>query len=165
MDHLHFCWPSLHTLLHTCPEISRIGPGTYLTQYTMEWAIGDLRQQVHQPSNPFANLCQIALWCSQINALKSMCLKLDNTSNIPLLAYSHDNGDGYIFLVPRQKRPTKLWGIEKQIMEAEFQMSILRKWGQLRLLNGQIARSIFSEGRWMSPNTWVTCNLKVISLF
>ncbi|KAF8156023.1 hypothetical protein B0H34DRAFT_659651 [Crassisporium funariophilum] len=161
MDRLHFCRPCLHTLIHTCPEISRVGPGTYLTQYTMERQIGDLGQQVRQPSNPFANLCQVALRRSQINALKSMCPKLDTTSNVPLPAYSHDNGDGYIFLVPRQKRPMKLQGPEMVIMEAEFERSIIRKWGRLCLPNGQVARSIFSEGRRLSPNTRITRNLKL----
>lgn len=127
----------------------------------MERQIGDLGQQIRQPSNPFSNLCQVALRRSQINALKSMCPELDNTSNIPLPAYSHDNGDGYIFLVPRQKKPMKLQGAERQIVEAEFQRSVISKWGRLRLQNGQVARSVFSEGRWMSPNTRVARNLKV----
>ena len=161
MDHLHFCRPCLHSLLHTCPEIIRIGPGTYLTQYTMERQIGDLGQQVRQPSNPFTNLCQVALRRSQINALKSMCPELDTTSDVPLPAHSHDNNDGYIFLIPRQKRPMKLQGAEKVIMEAEFKRSMIRKWGRLHLPNGQVAWSIFSEGRRMSPNTCVTQNLKV----
>ncbi|KAF8156737.1 hypothetical protein B0H34DRAFT_798121 [Crassisporium funariophilum] len=127
----------------------------------MERAIGDLGQQIRQPSNPYANLCQIALRRAQTNALKSICPELDDTADIPLLLYSHDNGDGYIFLVPRQKRPTPLEGAERDMIQAEFQMSILRKWGRLRLPNGQIARSVFSEGRRMAPNTRVTRNLKL----
>lgn len=165
MDHLHFCRPWLHTILHVGPEVSRIGPGAYISQYTMERAIGDLGKQIRQPSNPYRNLCQIALQRCQTNALQSMYPELDTTANIPLPMYSHNNGDGYLFLIPRQKRPTMLQGFEKQAIEAEFQISVLRKWGRLRLPNRQVARSLFLEGRRMSPNTRITRNLKVSILF
>jgi hypothetical protein len=35
VDRLHFCRPSLHTLLHTAAESSRTGPGT--TSLSSEW--------------------------------------------------------------------------------------------------------------------------------
>ncbi|KIM35961.1 hypothetical protein M413DRAFT_78832 [Hebeloma cylindrosporum] len=60
-ERLHLCRPWLHTLLHTAPEIMRVGPGTYGSQYTMERTVGDLGRDIRQPSNLFANLCQIAL--------------------------------------------------------------------------------------------------------
>jgi len=85
-DHLHFCQPWLHTLLHTAPEILHVGPGCYGSQNTMECAIGDLGKDIRQLSNPFANLSQIALWRSQINALLNSCPELDvNTETIPTL--------------------------------------------------------------------------------
>ena len=160
MDRLHFCRPSLHTLLHTSPEAFRIGPGAYHTQFTMERTIGDLGQEIRQPSNPFGNLCQIALRRSQLNALKAMCPELDDT-DISLPKYSQDNGDGYIFLTPRQQRPGNLLGIEKAVVEEELGVSVLRKWGRVRLPNGQIARSMFSETRRMSPHIRITRNVKV----
>ena len=55
-DRLHFCRPCLHTLLHTCPETQRVGPGGYFTQFTLERAIGDFGQAIRQPATPFANL-------------------------------------------------------------------------------------------------------------
>ncbi|EDR05625.1 uncharacterized protein LACBIDRAFT_302744 [Laccaria bicolor S238N-H82] len=33
----------------------------------MEHTIGDFGRDIWQPSNPFANLCQIALQCTQTN--------------------------------------------------------------------------------------------------
>jgi hypothetical protein len=45
----------LHTLLHAAPETTRVGPGTYLTQFTMERAIGDLGGDIQQPSNIYGN--------------------------------------------------------------------------------------------------------------
>jgi len=164
MDRIHFCRPCIHTLLHTCPEAIRIGPGTYDTQYTMERSIGDLGQDIRQPSNPFGNLCQIAVRRSQINALKAMCPELDR--DIHLSKYSHDNDDGYIFLTPRQRNPMRLEGAERAIIEMELQKSILRKWGRIRLPNGQIARSVFAEGRRIAAgNTRVTRNVKVKRIF
>lgn len=163
MDRLHFCRPSLHTLLHTSPEAFRIGPGAYDTQFTMERSIGDLGQEIRQPSNPFGNLCQIALRRSQLNALKATCPELDDT-DISLPKYSHDNGDGYIFLTPRQQRPEKLFGNEKAAVEGDFGISVLRKWGRVRLPNGQIARSMFSERKRMSPHIRITRNVKVSAI-
>lgn len=122
---MHFCRPCIHTLLHTCPEAIRIGPGTYDTQYTMERSIGDFGQDIRQPSNPYGNLCQIAVRRSQVNALKAMCPEFDR--DIHLSKYSHDNGDGYLFLTPRQRNPSRLQGAERAIIEAEMQLSILRK--------------------------------------
>jgi hypothetical protein len=133
-------------------------------QYTMERSIGDLGQDIRQPSNPFGNLCQIAVRRSQINALKAMCPELDR--DIHLSKYSHDNNDGYIFLTPRQRNPMRLEGAERAIIEMELQKSILRKWGRICLPNGQIARSVFAEGRRIAAgNTRVTRNVKVKRIF
>lgn len=77
VDRMHFCHPCIHTLLHSCPEVMRVGPGAYSTQFTMERTIGDLGQEIRQPSNPFANLARRALRRSQVNALKSMYPDLD----------------------------------------------------------------------------------------
>jgi hypothetical protein len=160
MDRLHFCRPSLHTLLHTSSEAFRIGPGAYDTQFTMERSIGDLGQEIRQPSNPFANLCQIALRRSQLNALKAMCPELDDTDTT-LPKYSHDNEDGYILLTPRQQRPGKLFGEEKAAVEGDFGVSVLRKWGRIHLPNGQIARSMFAEKKRKSSHIRITRNVKV----
>jgi len=46
VDRLHFCRPCIHTLLHAAPEVMRVGPGTYTTQFTMERTIGDLGQEI-----------------------------------------------------------------------------------------------------------------------
>ena len=61
VDRLHFCCPCIHTLLHTAPEVTQVGPGAYYTQFTMERTIGNLRQEIWQPSNLFANLARRAV--------------------------------------------------------------------------------------------------------
>lgn len=89
-DRLHFCQPCLHTLLH-------IGPGGCTSQFMMEQTIGDLGSNIRQPSNIYGNLTQIAVWHSQLNALKNACPELD-PDNVPsLLQHSQDCGDGFIF--------------------------------------------------------------------
>ena len=55
---IHFARQSVHATLHIGSEAFRIGPHAYYAQWTMERAIGDLGQEVKQPSNPFANLSQ-----------------------------------------------------------------------------------------------------------
>ena len=101
MDRLHFCRPCLHTLLHASPEVTRVGPGTYLTQFTMERAIGDLGSDIRQPSNIYGNLCQIAIRQSQLNALKALYPEFDPDTNNSLPAHSEAISNGYVFLRPR----------------------------------------------------------------
>ena len=65
---MHFCHPCIHTLLHACPEVMRVEPGAYSTQFTMERTIGDLGQEIRQPSNPFTNLAWHALRISRLGS-------------------------------------------------------------------------------------------------
>jgi hypothetical protein len=69
MDRLHFFSPCLHTLLNAAPEITRVGPGAYLTQFIMERAIGDLGGDIRQPSNIYGTL--VALTASR-NEIRHM---------------------------------------------------------------------------------------------
>jgi len=158
VDRLHFCRPSLHTLLHTAPECSRTGPGTYVSQFRMERAIGDFGRDIRQPSNIFGNLCQIALRRAQINALKTMCPELDPDSRSTLPKHSYECGSNFVLLQPRDRYRTKLTGETLNIIDDKFDISRVRRWGRLRLPNGQVARSLFSEsGR---ANTRVSRNVK-----
>ena len=164
MDRLHFCRPCLHTLLHTAPEGSRIGPGAYTTQFTMERAIGYLSSEIRQPSNIFGNLCQIALRRAQINALQSMCPELDPMRSLPRGA--HNCRGGFVLLRPRAKNPENLTGEYAAVLEAKIQRTSVRKWAKLLLPNGQIARSSFFEENptRRGPQLRVTRNVKVSKL-
>ena len=165
-DRLHFCRPWLHTLLHTAPEILRVGPGCYGSQNTMERAIGDLGKDIRQPSNPFANLSQIALRRSQINALLNSCPELDvNAETIPT---GNDVGNNYFLLTPRERYASSLGGgIRWDAFRAHFpHMMGVCRWGRLNLPNGQIARSLYSETQreGKAENTRITRNVKVSCL-
>src|SRR6267142_338263 len=100
VDHIHFCRPCVHTLLHAAPEVMQVGPGAYSTQFTMEHMIGNLGQEIWQPSNPFANLAWCALQWSQVNALKSIYPELDPKSRFQLPKGAMDVGEGYMMLRP-----------------------------------------------------------------
>lgn len=160
VDRLHFCRPCLHALLHAAPEVLRVGPGAYSTQFTMERTIGDLGQEIRQPSNPFANLAQRALQRSQINALKTMCLELAPCAPF-LPRSSQDVGNGYVFLQPRDRYPRQTSGPEFDALHLSGCISKIRRWGRLRLSNGQISRSLWNEKNKSRQNIRITQNVMI----
>lgn len=114
VDRLHFNRPCIHTVLHTSPEILRVGNGCHMDQYTMEHAIGDLRKGIRQPSNPFGNLAQLALWQAQINAMKAICPELDEDLVQHLPQYSCNLGQRYALLRPCERMAQGFSDIELQ---------------------------------------------------
>lgn len=161
-DRLHFCRPILHTLIHAPQECLRVGPGAYSTQFPMERSIGYLGREIRQPSNMFGNLSQIALRLAQMNALKISCPSLDEDSPNPRSSY--DCGKGLLVLGPRDRNMTTLQGPQLNTIQDALDISRVRRWGRLRLSNGQIARSFFSEDRRNGSNTRVSRNVKVCRL-
>ena len=63
----------------------------------MERTIGNLGQQIRQPSKPYANLAQEGVRRSQINALLAIMPELDSPPK-SLPSGSIDLGDGYALL-------------------------------------------------------------------
>ncbi|PPQ81352.1 hypothetical protein CVT24_001144 [Panaeolus cyanescens] len=159
-DRMQFCYPCIHTLLHLAPEVARIGPGAYFTQFTLEHTIGDLGGAIHQHATPFANLVQISLRLAQANALKVIDPSFDSASESSLPQNAHLLDDGLALLRPRTKKPISLPAIEVAAISAVAPIASVRKWGRLRLANGQIARSVFSESRRNAPNSRNTRNIK-----
>jgi hypothetical protein len=155
-DRIHFCRQSVHALLHIVPEVVRVGPGVYYTQWTMERTIGNLGEEIKQPSNPFANLSQQGVRRSQVNALKAMIPDLEQDANkLPRGAIDLENG--YILLRARDETAHELSGNKEMAIRTYFQTveggrelevdTHLRitRWSRLRLPNGQIARSAWKE--------------------
>lgn len=100
---------------------------------------------IRQLSNPFANLCQIALRRSQINALLGICPELDpNAKTIPT---GNDAGNGYFLLTPRKRYASSLGGgIYWDAVHTLFPHMVgVQRWGRLNLPNGQVAWSLYSE--------------------
>jgi hypothetical protein len=127
--------------------------------------VGELGKGIRQPSNPFANLCQIALRRSQLNALKIIYPDLDNNDNLRLPHYSVAVDSDYVFLRPHDRNPQTFSGpILAAIKDSPLCNSErYKRWGRLRLPNGQISRSLFSESRKKSENIRISRNVKVPS--
>ena len=117
IDRLHFARPLLHTILHVASEIPRIGNGIITSQYTMERMIGELGRSIRQPSNPFANLAQIAIRRSQLNALKIISPELNINNEPHLSRYSQEVGQDYVFLRPRDRRPPIISGPQFEALQ------------------------------------------------
>ncbi|KZT31503.1 hypothetical protein SISSUDRAFT_1038391, partial [Sistotremastrum suecicum HHB10207 ss-3] len=69
VERLHFVRQSIHQLVHVCHQIEKVGPAAVTSQWPLERTIGNLGQEIRQPSNPFANLSQRAILRCQINSL------------------------------------------------------------------------------------------------
>jgi hypothetical protein len=126
----------------------------------MERAIGELGKGIRQPSNPYGNLCQLALRRAQANVLKAVCPELD--SDIPHLPrYAQELGAGYVLLRPREKLASEFTEAELEVIKLVCDKEQRQKWGRLQLPNGQVARSLFSETRLVSEDTRISRNVKV----
>ena len=107
-----------------------VGPGAYTTQFTMERTIGNLGQEIQQPSNPFANLAQHTVQWSQVNALKSIYPELDPKSRLQLPKGAVDVGEGYIVLRPQDRHPVKIPEHSvAEVLAQAINTSRIRRWG------------------------------------
>jgi hypothetical protein len=173
VERLHFCRQSLHALLHMAPEVVRVGPGVYYTQWTMERTIGNLGEEIHQPSNPFANLSQRGIRRSQINALKAMIPDLErDLDRLPRGA--NDIGDRYVFLRARDATACLIDGYAGAAICEFYQdkgfgnfdgnwFPHIVRWARLRLPNGQIARSAWKEKLKPLEQACMARNIKVFT--
>jgi hypothetical protein len=152
---LHFCRQSIHALLHIAPEVTRIGPPICSSQWTMERTIGNLGEEIRQPSNPYANLSQRGLLRCQVNALKAMIPDLaPPTPSFPRGAI--DLGEGYVLLRAKDRydrlmRPQEAGALLRYLGSTAVEGSSVNwcpkvtRWARLRLPNGQVARSRWKE--------------------
>ncbi|KAF8803072.1 hypothetical protein BYT27DRAFT_7226131 [Phlegmacium glaucopus] len=126
----------IHALTHLGPEAVHIGPPIISSQWVMERTIGNLGEEIHQHSNPYANLSEWGL---------QQCQK----PKIPRGA--QDIGEGYVLLRARDKY---LYKLDENELAAVRRANILpevddylavRRWGRLQLPNGQVAQSLWKE--------------------
>lgn len=170
-ERIHFCRQSLHALCHIAPETIRLGPYAYFTQWTMERTIGNLGEEIKQPSNPYANLSQRGVLRSQINALKSMFPDLEpDATHRP--RGSIDLGDGYVLLRARQRNAKTIDGAEgdavREYLEEQGLCDFdddeypnIIKWARLMLPTKQIARTFWRESLKALEDTRMSRNVKV----
>ncbi|KAF9232038.1 hypothetical protein BU15DRAFT_90753 [Melanogaster broomeanus] len=143
-DRLHFVRPSAHQTL-------RKGPPICYAQWTMERTIGNLGQEIRQPSAPYANLSQEGVRRCQINALLASMPELADPPKLPSgSAWAENLGDGYALLRMRQKRPSNPIGpdaaaIRNFLGPGHNLEHPIQKWARVQLPNGQIARCAWRE--------------------
>jgi len=155
VDRLHFVRPSIHTLRHVAPEVLRVGPLVCSSQWTLEQTIGNLGEEIRQPSNPFANLSQCGIRRCQINALKAMVPDLDPPVNT-LPRGAKDIGDGYVLLRAMEKYPRCVRECEAVVFRVYMRQTegpdvsddwcpSVSRWARLQLPNGSTAWSAWKE--------------------
>ena len=146
----------------------------------MERTIGNLGEEIKQPSNPYANLAKCGLRHSQTAALHAMLPELVvTTPDSPILPRGAiDIRDGYALLCARDKSAVILEGeearaihtfmgnnLEQSDLPADRQPRIIQ-WACLQLPNLQVARCAWKETACVSAAERVrrSCNVKVSSL-
>ncbi|KIK25335.1 hypothetical protein PISMIDRAFT_9691 [Pisolithus microcarpus 441] len=77
-DRLHFIRPCVHQVLHLITEAMHKGPPICYAQWTMERTIGNLGQEICQPSKPYKNLAEEGVRRCRVSALLTIMPKLDN---------------------------------------------------------------------------------------
>ncbi|KAG1832614.1 hypothetical protein DFJ58DRAFT_671041 [Suillus subalutaceus] len=161
---LHFVHPCIHQTNHLAQETVQKGPPICYAQWTMERTIGNLGQEIRQPSQPYANLSQQGVRRCRINTLLSMMPELDEPpKGLPEGAV--DVGDGYVLLRKRERYPICPTGQHALAITAFLrhgqQLPRIRKWARLRLPNGQTARSSWREKLKPLEKTRMSRNVKI----
>ena len=170
IDRLHFCRQSIHALLHLAPEVTRLGPPICSSQWTMERTIGNLGEEIRQPSNPYANLSQRGLLRCQVNALMAIIPDLQRTPPV-LPRGGLDLGEGFSLLRAQDKydrimRPCEARALVtffRNLHGVEIGSDCLKitRWARLRLPNGQVARSRWKEAQMRLNKVRMSRNVKV----
>ncbi|KAG1831174.1 hypothetical protein F4604DRAFT_2023567 [Suillus subluteus] len=144
-ERLHFIRPCVHQVTHLATETLQKGPPICYSQWTMERTIGNLGQEIRQPSNPYANLSREGVRRCQVNALKAMVPDLvEPKQDLPQGAV--DLGDGYTLLRKRDPYDVRPEGGAAQAIQEYLGADVkIRRWAHLRLPNGQTARTVWRE--------------------
>jgi hypothetical protein len=141
------------------------------SQWTMEWTIGNLGQEIDQPSNLFANLSQWALQCCQVNVLKAMIPDLEKSApTVP--QGGKDLGGGYILLWAKDRVSQAMQDCKERALVTYLRNTHnlptdedwspkVTCWARLHLPNGQVERSSWKESLKPLGKIWMACNIKV----
>ncbi|KAG1802426.1 hypothetical protein EV424DRAFT_1331454 [Suillus variegatus] len=145
-ERLHFIRPCVHQVSHLITQTIQKGPPICYSQWTMERMVGNLGQEIRQPSNPYSNLSREGVRRCQVNALKAIIPELDvPPRGIPSTAI--DLGGGYVLLRKRDYRAVHPSQAETIAIEAYLGLDAhkIHRWARLRLPNGQIVRTAWRE--------------------
>lgn len=173
VDHLHFVCPALHSTLHLTSEVPHVGPSLCTSQWTVEWTISNLGEEICQPSNPYANLSQCGLHHCQINALKAMFPNLKlidgdlprgvrDVGNGYALLRVMDNATWHISQCEAATFPSHAYLGEKGQSMPDDWCPPVHRWACLRLPNGQTARSSWKEDLKPLEKVHITRNVRCV---
>ncbi|KAG1726244.1 hypothetical protein EDD22DRAFT_961459 [Suillus occidentalis] len=128
----------------------------------MERTIGNLGQEIRQPSNPYANLSREGVRRCQVNALKAMVPNLEDPKPaLPQTAI--DLGDGYALLRKRDLYDVQPQGGASQAIQEYLGVNVkIRRWARLRLPNGQTTRTAWRETLKPAAKVRVSRNVKFL---
>ena len=165
---IHFVRPAVHQVAHLVPEAVQKGPPICYAQWMMERTIGNLGQQIRQPSKPFANLAREGVRRCQVNALISLIPELDDSPQV-LPRGAVDLGGGYVLCRKRAKHPIfpgpELSQAIQLLLGGDQAVPRIIKWARLRLPNGQVARSLWKESDHLDRQLRISRNVKVSLLY
>ena len=169
---IHFVWPCIHSVVHLPRKVLRLGPPVCSSQWTLERTIGNLGEEIKQPSNPFANLSQRGIRRARVNALKALIPDLapDKTDAYSLPRGARDLGDSFILLCAREEVPSPLRDCEADALRdllpaAQIEDEIcVRRWAKLRLPTGQNCYSTWKETQKPIEKCHTARNVKVCSI-
>ena len=154
---LHFIRPCVHQITHLASETIRKGPLICYAQWTMERTIGNLGQEIQQPSHLFANLAQEGVRRCRVNGLLAAIPELGcPPQGIPESAV--DLGIGYVLLPKEDRHFITPPDDESQALHGFLgsDSGSIKRWARLQLPNHQIARSHLYETGLQNP-----CHLRV----
>ncbi|KAF9456105.1 hypothetical protein BDZ94DRAFT_1351950 [Collybia nuda] len=164
---LHYIQPGVHSLTHLGTGVVKAGPGIISSQWTMECTIGNLVEEICQPSNPYMNLSRQGLLQAQLNALKSLIPDLEPPEQ-PIPQTGIDLGGGYALPCAREKTPQNLQPCEAdaihKFMQEQYgggECEAVARWACLQLPTGQIARSAWKEKEKHFTKVQMSQNVKV----
>jgi len=169
---IHFVRPCVHSVVHLPREVLRLGPPVCSSQWTLERTIGNLGEEIKQPSNPFANLSQRGIRRARVNALKALIPDLapDKADANHLPRGARDIGDGFVLLrareeVSRPLRDCEAAALRESLPGAQMEDEIyVRRWAKLRLHTGQTCYSAWKETQRPIEKRRTARNVKVCSI-
>jgi hypothetical protein len=133
----------------------------------MEHTIGNLGQEIRQPSNPYANLAREGARRYKINALLTILPELECRPSRKSFT-SVNLGGGFTLKSMREGTASLPTGQDARAILTYLEslgqkITPIRRWARLQLPNGQIARSAWRETLKKTNNLWVSRNVKVRS--
>ncbi|KAG0701436.1 hypothetical protein DFH29DRAFT_990075 [Suillus ampliporus] len=148
---------------HIISETIQKGPPICYAQCPMERTIGNLGQELCQPSRPYANISREGVhWC-KVNSLLSMIPELDEPP-VGLPEGAIDLGEGFALLWKRDKKSQNAAGAHAHAITTflgDCPLPHIKRWARLCLPNGQIARSAWRETLRPIEQTCMSRNVKL----